>query len=143
MALHPDRMHPFYRMEPDCFRGHWVEEQIPGASVFGNQLDSENRLAHTSRPSIICKLDHVVSVPAMIFLESVPIPRILNRSGTDGALFTCSHLVTDVIGSGLIVVFSFLAVVLQLAETTLNVMWTLCCGFVWRWLASLCPELAT
>ena len=54
-----------------AFVGHWVEEQIPGASVFGKP-DWTQRIdidAHPLAPFYyLLKLDHLVSVPAVIFL---------------------------------------------------------------------------
>ena len=54
-----------------AFAGHWVEEQIPKESVFG-EPDWRQRIDLRSTPLApvyyLLKLDHLVSVPAMVFL---------------------------------------------------------------------------
>ncbi|MBI5250361.1 MAG: hypothetical protein HY912_12775 [Desulfomonile tiedjei] len=54
-----------------AFTGHWVEEQIPNASVTG-EPDWTQRIDFSSHPLVplyyALKLDHFVSLPAVIFL---------------------------------------------------------------------------
>jgi hypothetical protein len=54
-----------------AFSGHWVEDKIPSASVSG-EPDWTQKIDLGAHPLVpiyyILKLDHLVSVPAMIFL---------------------------------------------------------------------------
>jgi hypothetical protein len=54
-----------------AFAGHWVEEQIPPSSLIGDP-DWTQRIDFSSHPLaplfFVLKLDHLISVPAMVFL---------------------------------------------------------------------------
>ena len=74
-----------------AFVGHWVEEQIPQGSVFGDP-GWRQRIDLTSHPLTpvfyVLKLDHLVCVTAMIFLmlglRSLYKQALSEERGSDG-----------------------------------------------------------
>lgn len=72
------------------FAGHWVEEQIPDASMIG-EPDWTQKIdfsSHTLAPLYyVLKLDHFISLPAVIFLflgiRSLYLESLSHERGTD------------------------------------------------------------